>query len=84
VSKASFKPAANYFIDRDGYEVNRYICENAPTNRVRPAYLLDGHGYERFSVGNGAGYRWLAHMRAKTCPKCGGRMIPINEWVPKA
>lgn len=78
------KVAPNYYIDHNnGYTVVRHICENAPTNRVKPLSLLDGHLYTKFSVGNGAGWRWMSHMRVKTCPKCGGKMIPINEWKPK-
>lgn len=80
---APLKNPRNYYIDpSDGYTITRYICENAPTNRVRPLALLDGHGYEKFRVGNGAGWRWLPHMRSKTCPKCGGQMISIHMWKP--
>lgn len=80
---ATFKPARNHYIDDQGYEVNRFICENAPTNSVRPIAQLQGHGYEKYSVGNGAGYRWMGALREKTCPRCGGKMISINTWQPQ-
>jgi hypothetical protein len=84
IMTTKFKPARNYYTDySDGYTVARYLCQNAPTNVTRPKAGLDGHGYERFGVGNGPGWAWLAHIRTNRCPKCGGEMIPINQWVPK-
>ena len=75
--------ARNHYIDpKDGYEICRYICENAPTNRTRPLAGLDGHGYESYGVGNGEGFLWLPHIRSQHCAKCGGKMIPIDRWTP--
>jgi hypothetical protein len=80
---AKFKRARNYYTDQStGYEINRFICQNAPTNIVRPRSNLDGHGYESYGVGNGPGYSWLNHLRTRNCPKCGGTMIPIDQWQP--
>lgn len=79
----TFKPARNYYTDPvSGYVTYRYICEHAPTNRVRPRHLLQDHGYYSFGIGNGAGARYAEALRAKTCPKCGGKMIPIHLWRP--
>lgn len=77
-------PAKNYYTRAlDGYTVCRYLCENAPTDQVRPKARLEEHTYEVWSVGNGPGWSWMSHLRTKKCDKCGGAVIPINEWKPK-
>ena len=65
--------------DSAGYIRTRYICENAPGCTGK---RLDGHTYESYAWGNAAGGRWMAAMRAKTCAKCGGKVVPINLWHP--
>lgn len=80
------RPVRNGYRDRDGYVVERFVCENAPTNRnlhtcKEPA--LEGHSYARFSWGNSQGYSWGIYIMGRSCRHCGGKLVPIDQWKEK-